>query len=87
MNRNNHRAAARQAMAWLLACAALSACQRSGPATPAGGEVTVSLHALLGSAVLRVSDTGKGISAADQAELFTRFGSTTSSTAARVRRA
>lgn len=51
--------------------------------TPAGGEVTVSLHALLGSAVLRVSDTGKGISAADQAELFTRFGSTTSSTAAR----
>ena len=40
MNRNNHRAAARQAMAWLLACAALSACQRSGPATPAGGEAT-----------------------------------------------
>lgn len=51
--------------------------------TPAGGEVQVKLHALLGSAILRVSDTGKGISEAEQTELFTRFGSTTSSPAAR----
>jgi signal transduction histidine kinase len=51
--------------------------------TPAGGHVQVSLHALLGSAVLRVSDTGKGMSPSEQADLFTRFGTTVSSSAAR----
>jgi signal transduction histidine kinase len=51
--------------------------------TPAGGSVTVTLHALLGSAVLRVTDTGKGIPSDHLGDLFTRFGATTSSPSAR----
>ncbi len=40
MNRESQRVAARQATACLLVCAALGACQRSGPAAPAGSTVT-----------------------------------------------
>jgi signal transduction histidine kinase/HAMP domain-containing protein len=41
--------------------------------TPAGGRITVTATAAEGSAVITVSDTGIGIPAKDQPELFTRF--------------
>jgi signal transduction histidine kinase len=42
--------------------------------TPTGGRVQVGLHADGEHAVLSVSDTGPGISAEDQRDLFVRFG-------------
>ena len=42
--------------------------------TPAGGGVTVSLRPVGEHAELTVKDTGPGLSAADQQELFVRFG-------------
>ncbi len=41
--------------------------------TPEGGSVAVRLQAIDGDAVLEVSDTGMGISAAEQEHLFERF--------------
>jgi signal transduction histidine kinase len=41
--------------------------------TPPGGSVTVRLHRTGAQAVLEVTDTGMGISAADQEHLFERF--------------
>ncbi len=48
--------------------------------TPDGGEVTVTLSRSAGRASLAVRDTGMGISAEDQAHLFTRFFRTSSAT-------
>ncbi|MEP7224378.1 MAG: ATP-binding protein [Actinomycetota bacterium] len=41
--------------------------------TPAGGAVEISVRARDDSVVMEISDTGMGISAVDQTELFTRF--------------
>jgi signal transduction histidine kinase len=41
--------------------------------TPDGGHITVTAAATGGSAVITVTDTGIGIPAHDQQELFTRF--------------
>jgi heavy metal sensor kinase len=41
--------------------------------TPAGGRVTVSLHADASQALISVTDTGIGLSEAEQAQIFTRF--------------
>ena len=41
--------------------------------TPTGGTVTVSLHSDSANAVVRVTDTGQGISQADLAHIFERF--------------
>ena len=51
--------------------------------TPRGGVVHVSLRADPTDVTLRVADTGPGIPLDEQADLFTRFGHTTSSGAAR----
>jgi heavy metal sensor kinase len=41
--------------------------------TPAGGRLTVSLHADASQALISVTDTGIGLSEAEQAQIFTRF--------------
>lgn len=51
--------------------------------TPSGGRVWVSVTRESSSLRLTVRDTGPGLSEADQAELFTRFGRTTTAPAAR----